>query len=414
MSAAPGFNQTHLFSKGLPDPAPRWTGLPRYNFVGGHNDPAGIPTEALAEAAASVLRREGSKLAIYNLSHGPMGYPGLRAFVADKLARHRGIACTADDVMITSGSGQAIDLVSRVLLEPGDTILMEELTYGGAITRHKRVGAKVVGVPVDAEGLLPEPLSRILDDLKAKGTVPKYLYTIPTIQNPTGSILPLERRHAILDIVRRHGVLVFEDECYADLVWAGGAPPAFYGLDPAQVIHIGSFSKSLAPALRLGYVVADWQVLSRLLACKTDGGTGALDQMITAEYFARHFDAHVGALTRTLAAKLDVMMEAVEQEFGTTVEMTRPMGGIFLWLKLPDGVDVRRLVKPAAASGIQFNPGPEWSCNPEGAASHMRLCFALPDHQEIRDGVKALARICFEEFGLPAQSANVRRVAGAA
>ncbi len=414
MSAATSFSQFHLFSKGLPDPVPRWTGLPRYNFVGGHNDPEGIPTEALAEAAASVLRREGSKLAIYNLSHGPMGYPGLRAFVADKLTRHRGIACATDDVMITSGSGQAIELISRLLLEPGDTILMEELTYGGAITRHKRVGAKIVGVPVDGEGMQPEALSRILDELKAKGTTPKYLYTIPTIQNPTGSILPLERRHAILEIARRHGVLIFEDECYADLVWAGGAPPAFYGLDPAQVIHIGSFSKSLAPALRLGYVVADWQVLSRLLACKTDGGTGALDQMITAEYFTHHFDSHIDALTRTLGTKLDVMMAAVEEEFGTTVEMTRPQGGIFLWLKLPDSVDVRRLVKPAAAAGLQFNPGPEWSCDPEEAASHMRLCFALPSHQDIRDGVKALARVCFEEFGLPAQSANVRRVAGVA
>ena len=399
----------YTFSKGLPEPAPRWSGLPRYNFVGGHNDPAHIPTEALAEAAASVLRREGSKLAIYNLSHGPMGYPGLRAFVADKLSRHRGIACTAEDVMITSGSGQAIDLVSRLLLEPGDTVLMEELTYGGAINRHKRVGAKVVGVPVDADGLIPEALSRILAELKENGTTPKYLYTIPTIQNPTGSILPLARRHAILDILKQHGVLVFEDECYADLVWAGGAPPAFYALDPAQVVHIGSFSKSLAPALRLGYVVADWQILSRLLACKTDGGTGALDQMITAEYFATHFDGHIGALTAALGGKLDTMMAAVEEEFGTSVEMVRPEGGIFLWLKLPDAVDVRRLIKPAAAAGIQFNAGPEWACDPEAAKSHMRLCFALPDHAEIRAGVKALARVCFETFGIPEQSANVRR-----
>ena len=412
MSAAASFDQAHLFSKGLPDPAPRWAGLPRYNFIGGHNDPAQIPTDALAEAAASVLRREGSKLAIYNLSHGPMGYPGLRAFVADKLARHRGIAATADDVMITSGSGQAIDLVSRVFLEPGDTVLMEELTYAGAITRHRRIGANVVGVPMDADGMQPEALDRILGELQARGVTPKYLYTIPTIQNPTGGILPLARRHAILDILKRHGVMVFEDECYADLVWAGAAPPAFYALDPARVIHIGLFSKSLAPALRLGYVVAGWEVLSRLLACKTDGGTGALDQMITAEYFSRHFDAHIGALTTALGAKLDTMMAALEEEFGTAVEITRPKGGIFVWLKLPNTVDVRRLVKPAAAAGIQFNPGPEWSCTPEAATSHMRLCFALPSHREIRDGVKALAQVCYEQCGVPTQSANIRRAAG--
>ena len=400
---------TMIFSKGLPEPAPRWAGLPPFNFVGGHNDPGQIPTEALAEAAASVLRREGSKLAVYNLSHGPMGYPGLRSFVADKLSRHRGIACNMEDVLITSGSGQAIDLVTRLLIEPGDTVLMEALTYGGAITRHKRMGAKVVGVPIDDEGIVPDGLSRVLDELKVQGVVPKYLYTIPTIQNPTGSILSLERRQAVLAILAQHGVLVFEDECYADLVWAGGAPAAFYGLDPSRVVHIGSFSKSLAPALRLGYVVADWQVLSRLLACKTDGGTGALDQMITAEYFATHFDAHIGRLTQTLGAKMDTMIAALEEEFGTSVDITRPKGGIFVWLKLPDEVDVRQLVKPGLAAGIQFNPGPEWSCDPEAAKSHMRLCFALPSHQDIRDGVKALARVCFERFGVPAQSANVRR-----
>lgn len=408
---SPAMSTTIAFSKGAPAPAPAFTGLPPFNFVGGHNDPAQIPVEALAEAATAVLRREGSKLAIYNLSHGPMGYPGLREFVADKLRRHRGIDARIEDVLITSGSGQAIEMISRVLLDPGDTVLMEELSYGGAITRHTRVGAKVVGVPMDEDGLVPEALERVLGDLKAKGTVPKYVYTIPTIQNPTGSILPLERRRAILEITARHGVTIFEDECYADLVWAGGAPAAFYGLAPEQVVHIGSFSKSLAPALRLGYVVARRAVLDRLLACKTDGGTGALDQMITAEYFTRSFDAHIGALTKALGAKLDAMIGALEEEFGTAVEITRPKGGIFVWLKLPDGVDVRELVAPAAKAGLQFNPGPEWSCNPEAARSHMRLCFALPDEAHIRDGVKALARVCFERFGVPERGANVRRTA---
>ncbi len=410
MSSA-GYSYDHLFTKDLPEPVPRWTGLPKYNFVGGHNDPEQIPTDALAAAAASVLKREGSKLAVYNLSHGPMGYPGLRRFVADKLSRHRGITCTLDDVMITSGSGQAIELISRLLLEPGDTILMEDLTYGGAITRHQRLGAKIVGVPLDHDGMQPEALARILGELQAKGVTPKYLYTIPTIQNPTGSILPLERRRKIIEITKRYGVPIFEDECYADLLWGGSAPPAFYALAPQQVIHIGSFSKSLAPALRLGYVAADWSVLSRLAACKTDGGTGALDQMVTAEYFSQHFDDHIAKLTKVLGDKLETMTAAVEEEFGTAVEMWRPKGGIFLWLKLPDSVDVRTLVKPAAQAGISFNPGPEWSCTPESAASSLRLCFALPGKQEIREGVKALARVCHEQTGIPAHSANVRRVA---
>ena len=194
----------------------------------------------------------------------------------------------------------------------------------------------------------------------------------------------------MLALARQYGVPIFEDECYADLIWAGGAPPSLYSMDPKQVVHIGSFSKTLAPALRVGYAVSEWPVLSRMIACKTDSGTGALDQMIVAEYFSKYFDSHVGALTGVLKEKLDTMMEAVEREFGTTAELWKPKGGIFLWLKLPDRVDVRKLVKPAADAGILFNPGPEWVCNPEPAKSYMRLCLALVSKEVIRDGVAAL------------------------
>jgi 2-aminoadipate transaminase len=180
-------------------------------------------------------------------------------------------------------------------------------------------------------------------------------------------------------------------------------------MDPQPVVHIGSFSKTLAPALRVGYAVSEWPVLSRMIACKTDSGTGALDQMIVAEYFSKYFDDHVGALSGVLKDKLDTMVEAVEREFGTTVDMWRPKGGIFLWLKLPDSVDVRKLVKPAADAGILFNPGPEWVCNPEPAKSYMRLCFALPSKEVIREGVAALAQVCYEQTGIPVRSANVQR-----
>jgi 2-aminoadipate transaminase len=403
------FGYADRFSRDLPAPAPRFTGFPRFNFIGGHNDPSRIPTAALAEAAATVLAREGGKLAMYNLGTGPMGYPGLRDFVADKLARHRGIAATRDNVLITSGSGQGIDLVSRLLIEPGDTVILEDFSYSGAINRFSRMGATVIGAPLDDDGLRMDALENILSGLKVAGTTPKLIYTIPTIQNPTGSILPLDRRHQLLALSRAYGVPIFEDECYADLLWSGGAPPALYGLDPKQVIHIGSFSKSLAPALRVGYAVADWSVLSRLVACKTDGGTGALDQMVIAEYFSKHFDDHIAALTGTLGEKLDVMIEAVEREFGTAVHMVRPKGGIFLWLKLPDQVDVTRLVKPAAEAGLVFNPGPEWSCTPDGAKPYLRLCFALPSKEEIRAGVATLAKVCFEQTGIPPRSANVAR-----
>jgi 2-aminoadipate transaminase len=408
-----GFAYSHLFAKDLPPPAPRWTGFPKYNFVGGHNDPARIPAAALADAATAVLRRRGADLALYNFD-GPQGFLGLRQLVVDKLAQRPAIKCTTDDVLITSGSGQAIDLVNGLLLERGDTVILEEFTYGGALTKLKRLGVNIIGAPLDDEGLTIDGLARIIEDLGRKGIRPKYVYTIPTVQNPTGSILPRERREALLALTRKHGVPVFEDECYADLTWEGSGPPSLYAMDPQQVIHIGSFSKTLAPSLRLGYAVAVPEVMSRLVACKreSDSGTGALDQMVVAEYFSQNFDTHVGGLTQTLHDKLDAMVDAVEREFGTTVEkMWKPKGGIFLWLKLPDRIDVTKLVAPAAKAGVVFNPGPEWSCNPATSKSHLRLCFALPAKDDIRAGVAAFARVCFEETGIPEQSANIRHAA---
>jgi len=370
-----GFAYSHLFAKDLPPPAPLWTGFPKYNFIGGHNDPARIPAAALAEAAATVLQRRGADLALYNFD-GPQGYRGLRQLVVDKLAQRPAIKCTVDDILITSGSGQAIDLVNGLLLERGDTVILEEFTYGGALTKLKRLGVDIIGAPLDDDGLKIDALARIIEDLGRKGIRPKYVYTIPTVQNPTGSILPRQRREELLVLTRKHGVPVFEDECYADLTWDGAGPPSLYAMDPQQVIHIGSFSKTLAPSLRLGYAVADPQVMSRLVACKreADSGTGALDQMVVAEYFSQNFGEHVGGLTQTLHDKLDAMVEAVEREFGTTIEkMWKPKGGIFLWLKLPDRIDVTKLVAPAAKAGVVFNPGPEWSCNPGATKSHLRL-----------------------------------------
>jgi 2-aminoadipate transaminase len=399
-----------LFSAGLPDPAARWAPFPKYYFVGGNNDPEQIPIEGLVEAAASVLRREGSKLAIYNLGLGPQGYPGLRQFVADKCDRQRGIKAPIEDILITTGSGQGLDMISKLLVNPGDTVLTEEYCYQGAMNRFRKLGAKLAGMKLDADGIVIEALAQQLADLKAQGITPKFIYTIPTIQNPTASILPLDRRHALIKLAREYNVAIFEDECYADLLWEGiEAPPALYALDPGCVIHIGSFSKSLAPALRLGYLIAGWELMSRLLPLKGDSGTGALDQMVVAEYFTKSYDHHMGHLNGILHDKLHAMTEAVAREFGSSAECWAPKGGIFLWIKLPPEVDVRKLVKPAAAAGIVFNPGPEWAVSADNSSNCLRLCFAMPSKQTIRDGVAELARVCYEQTGIPVRSGNVIR-----
>jgi len=406
-----GFAYPHLIGGKVPPPAPRWAGNAEFNFIGGHNDRALVPVEELIEAAAAALRRDGREIALYSMGQGPQGYLPLRRFVADKLKRWRGIEASSDDILITAGSGQGIDLINQVLLEPGDTVILEEFTYGGYLSKLRRLGVNIVGAPLDEDGIRIDALGAILADLKSKGATPKYICTVPTVQNPTGSVMPVERRRQLLALAREYGVPIFEDECYADLTWGGmQAPPALYALDPARVIHIGSFSKTLAPALRVGYVIAEWSFLSRMVAIKSagDSGTGALEQMVVAEYFSRHFERHVDELSATLKDKLDVMVEAVAREFGTAAEPWVPKGGIFLWLKLPDQVDVRQLVRPALDAGIAFNPGPEWAVDGAAAKSRLRLCFGSATKQEIREGVARFARVCYEQTGIPEQSGNIR------
>jgi 2-aminoadipate transaminase len=263
---------------------------------------------------------------------------------------------------------------------------------------------------LDADGFVIDALAQQLAALKAKGITPKFIYTIPTVQNPTASILPLDRRHALIRLAREYNVAIFEDECYADLLWDGiEAPPALYALDPGCVLHIGSFSKCLAPALRLGYLIAPWEQMRQLLPLKGDSGTGALDQMVVAEYFSKAFDTHMDHLNGVLHEKLRVMTDAVEREFGAAAECWAPKGGIFLWIKLPDSVDVRKLIKPAADAGLVFNAGPDWAVSADNSFNSLRLCFAMPDHQTIRNGVAELARVCYEQTGIPVRSANVQR-----
>jgi 2-aminoadipate transaminase len=412
MTSAP-FDFAPLLPAGLPAAAAKWTGLAKYSFVGGNNDPDAVPVEGLIDAVNAVLKREGKTLATYGLASGPQGYRPLREFIAAKLKRDAAIKCEADDILIVSGSLQALDLVNATLLARGDTIITEQDTYQGALNRLTRLGVNMVGIPLDENGMRMDALTAALAGLKAKGITPKYIYTIPTVQNPTGTIMPEARRAELLKLSQQYGVPVFEDDCYADLIWDGKRPPAIHAMDQAGgVIHIGSFSKSIAPALRVGYIVAPWNVLSRMLALKTDAGSGALEQMVLAEYCAPHFATHVPKLTRGLRAKLDTLMEALNEQFGTSAEFEDPKGGIFLWVKLPDDVDTLKLYQAALAAGVAINPGPEWSTDKAYAGSRLRLCFASPSHDEIREGVAVLAEVCRREFGVPERSANVERVKG--
>jgi 2-aminoadipate transaminase len=404
------FDFAPLIPKGLPPAAAKWTGSPKYNFTGGNNDGDELPLDGLIAAANAVLQREGRTLATYGLNSGPQGYRPLRDFLVRKLKRDAGLSCTADDILITSGSLQALDLVNSALLARGDTVIIEQECYQGSINRLVRLGVDIVGIPLDRDGMRMDLLANALNDLKRRGVRPKYIYTIPTVQNPTGTILPESRRAELLRLAETHGVPIFEDDCYADLVWTHERPPALHAMSrSANVIHIGSFSKSVAPALRVGYIVAPWPLLGHMLAIKTDAGSGALEQMVLAEYCAPHFAGHVPVLTKGLRKKLDTLMEALGEQFGTAAEFEEPKGGIFLWVKLPDDVDTLQLYPAALASGVAINPGPEWSVNAKHSRNRMRLCFASPSHDEIRQGIALLAEVCHREFGVPTRIGNVAR-----
>ena len=383
-----------LFNKNLPSPSGKWEGHPKYNFIGGHSDPDLVPMNECIESAANVFKGDPRNIAMYNFEGGPQGILSLRNFLVSKLSAERGIDITSEEILITSGSGQAIELINEILLDEGDTVIVESFTFSGALSYLRRRGVNFVGVDLDENGIQMDQLENILADLKVKGIRPKYIYTIPTLQNPTGTVMTLERRHRLLDLSEEYGVPIFEDECYADLIFEGEYEKAIRGLDDSnRVLHIGSVSKSLGPGLRLGYVVASWDVMRRLISRKPDAGTGVMDQMIVGDYFSKHYDEHIQDMRGALKRKCNVLSAALREHFGPLVDFEEPRGGMYLWVKLPPGIDSRDLGQTALGEGIAYNPGPDWSANPDAAANYIRLCFALPSEQEIWEGIEKLAKV---------------------
>jgi len=383
-----------LFNKDLSSPSGKWQGHPKYNFIGGHSDPDLVPMDSFIESATNVFKGDARNIAMYNFDGGPQGVLSLRRFLVEKLATERGIHVTTEDILITSGSGQGIELINEILLDEGDTVIVESFTFAGALSYLRRRGVNFVGVDVDESGIRMDHLKDILGNLKKNGIRPKYIYTIPTLQNPTGTVMTMERRYQLIKLSEEYEVPIFEDECYADLIFEGECEKAIRSLDDSnRVLHIGSFSKSLGPGLRLGYVVASWDVMSRLISRKSDAGTGVMDQMIVGDYFSNHYDEHILDMRSALKRKCDVLSAALREHFGPLVDFEEPRGGMYLWVKLPLGIDSRDMVQTALAEGVAYNPGPDWSADPDAAANYIRLCFALPSENEIREGIEKLAKV---------------------
>lgn len=405
------FDFTSVISSRAAATANRWNGYPPYHFVGGNIDEQTIPVDELADAVDRVIRSEGHSMGKYGLENGPLGYLPLRQFIVENLKSRASMDVSAEDVLVTTGSLQALDLVNELLLESGDAVVLEAANYGGTLTRLERLNVEAIGVELDDGGMRMDHLRQVMADLDRQGRKAKFIYTIPTIQNPTATILSRDRRLEMLDIARQFDVPIFEDDCYADLIWSGERPEAIQALDTDnRVLYCGSFSKTVAPALRVGYLVAPWAVMQHVLPLKTDAGSGALEQMVLAEYLPQKFDDHVDGLVRMLKLKADAMVEALNENFGATAEFSQPVGGIYIWVTLPEHVDTRDLAVAAAAEGIAINPGPEWTVYGEQNRHRMRLCFGHPSIEVIREGVAKLADVCHQQYGVPLRSGNVDRV----
>lgn len=393
------FDFSNRIARTVPAGAPpRPATRPRYDFAVAYPDPDSFPAEGLQEALGQALRDEGRDLVLY--PH-PQGHPEIRRLVVEKLERQRNMKVDPDQVVLTAGSGQAITLLTALFTDPGDTLITEEFCYSGTLNIMRRYGANIVGVKMDGEGMLPEALDETLRDLNARGTTPKFIYTIPTFQNPVGTDMGPQRRNDILAVAQKHGVPIYEDDCYVDLRFEGENAPAIFASDDAgMMVYSGSFSKIVAPGMRLGWLVAPGHLVPRINAIHTGTPPSQFSALATLYYLRNHMDTHVAELCDIFKAKRDTMLGAVGEHLGTAVETTPPGGGLYLWYRFKDAnVDVLPVLQKARERGVVYGPGVNFVPRGEGGGNYMRLCFGYHNLQETRDGVALLTKV-FEEEGL--------------
>ena len=359
------------------------------SFAGGLPSPDGFPIDVVRQAYDRVLATSGRTA----LQYGPTeGYAPLRAWVADDLNR-QGAQVTPDQILILSGSQQGLDLLGKVLVDPGSKVLVETPSYLGALQSFSLYQPNFVSVPSDDGGLIPEALT---PELAAGG---RFLYALPNFQNPTGRTLSLERRKALVETAARLNLPIVEDDPYGDLRYAGEPQPgllALGGAVGANVIRLGSFSKVLAPGLRLGYLCAAPNIINKLVQAKqaTDLHTSTVTQMAVYEIVKDGFlTTHMPTVRELYRKQCGFMIEALDQHFPKTAQWTVPEGGMFVWITLPDHIDSSRLLEQAVARGVAFVPGAPFYANDSGVRNTMRLSFVTVSEEKIRQGVQILGEL---------------------
>src|SRR6266852_555333 len=345
-----------------------------FNFGAGNPDPGVFPAQELGEAAQRVLGRLGKELAHYP---DPQGLPELRTVAVERFERNHGIRPAIADVVITNGAMQGLQLSAQGLASRGDAVVLEEFEYGGTIRVFKQFGLELLGVPLDAQGMRMDALADLLARQAQLGKLPAFIYTTSSYQNPTGTTLPLERRQRLIELAEQYEIPIVEDDTYGDISFEPLTERAVYALaEPGRVMYIGSFSKILGPGIRLGFFIAPQSIASRLMPWKIDGGSSALSQMIAAEYFKTNLWEHVEEGRLAVKDKRNVLLDALESEFGAVPGMhwSRPDGGLFVWIKLPEDVDRARLQELAAARHIVYATGQAFHANNQDVP-YLRLAF---------------------------------------
>ena len=368
------------------------------SFAGGLPASDVFPTERFREACHKVLDQQAHLALQYGATEG---YEPLRGMIARHIARY-GIQARTENVLITSGSQQALDLIGKLLINTGDRVLVEAPTYLGALQAFNVYGAEYVSVPSDEDGLRTEELEAPLR------SGPKFMYVLPNFQNPGGTTLAEGRRHELVLVADRYGIPIIEDDPYGQLRYEGEHLTPLVVLDRenlrrdngysiGNVIYLSTFSKTLAPGLRLGWIVAPPDVIAKLVQLKqgADLHTSTFAQIVAYEVARDGFlDEHVKLISRVYHERRDVMLEALAEHFPPQVTWTRPKGGLFLWVELAEGMDAQRLFETALRENVAFVPGDSFYApdgHQEAGRRHLRLNFSAAPPEQIREGIRRLS-----------------------
>ncbi len=377
-----------VWAAAQPDPRPV------ISFAGGLPDIPSLPGEIFLKAARTVIDREQKEALEYGGTFGP--YP-LRVEVAKRSSVLEGVPLTPDNVLICSGSAHGIGVVCEALIDPGDVVLAESPTFPGTLRTFRTFGAEIVAVPMDDIGLQVDALENALKDLKTQGKRAKFLYTIPTHQNPAGNTMPLDRREQVVSLTREHGTFILEDDAYGELWFEEQPPASLFALSNAEHgIKVSSFSKIIATGLRMGWVMASPALISRMAAVRYDMGSSPFQGRVIAEMISNgDMDRHIERLRGIYHRKYQRVAEALKRYCGDYCTWDDPKGGFFLWLKLAPGLYSRDVQIAANEKGVIVGQGPQFFA--DGAATnHLRVAFSYVAMEDIEEGIQRLGEAMAE------------------